>query len=160
MSKCIPFDSPAEAHRALAGLANFIEDLPHSRFTMPQWSDYTDRTERSCGTAGCACGWAATVHAARGWYFVLPKVNVYATAPIWNHRCGCDAFAAFFQLDPADAELITMPAKYDEEFGTSRPTPVQTAKRIRDVLRRIDPAALDEPTACAVPETASLSLSR
>lgn len=33
--------------------ANFLDDLPHDKFHMPKWSS-EDRTETSCGTAGCA----------------------------------------------------------------------------------------------------------
>lgn len=51
----------SEPHRKLAALANFLDDLPHDRFHMPAWGS-DDAAETSCGTAGCACGWAATVY--------------------------------------------------------------------------------------------------
>jgi len=33
---------------------------------MPEWAS-KDATETSCGSAGCACGWAATVFNREGW---------------------------------------------------------------------------------------------
>lgn len=151
--ECIPFATAAEAHRALAGLANFIEDLPHDRFTMPRWSA-DDATDTSCGTAGCAAGWAATKFADRGWRLADGVVSfVTGLIPVWGGHRGHVAFAEFFRI-PSRSLEITDPMRYRGEFGTISPTPAQTAKRIRDVLREIDPGALDEPMPCAVKEAA------
>lgn len=41
-------------------LAGFLEKLPPEKFNYGQWAG-TDRTATSCGTVGCALGWAASM---------------------------------------------------------------------------------------------------
>jgi hypothetical protein len=145
--KCTP--SPVQL-RKLAALANFLDDLPHRRFYMPGWVS-EDATATSCGTAGCACGWAATVYAGEGWIIDDGVV-------CFGRRYGALAFAGFFGIDFKLAYWITIGFDrhgpkfpgYVEEFNIEKSadiTPSMAAKRIRDVVLMYDPTGqyLDEP---------------
>jgi hypothetical protein len=144
--KCTP--SPVQL-RKLAALANFLDDLPHRRFHMPRWVS-EDATATRCGTAGCACGWAATVYAGEGW--------IIDDGLVWfDRRHGVLAFARFFGIDYTLAywitngfgNLVTGIPGYRDEFNVEDKdiTPAMAAKRIRDVVLMYDPTGqyLDEP---------------
>lgn len=134
---------PREAHRDLAALANFLDDLPSDRFHMPEWSD-KDATAVSCGTAACACGWAATIFQHKGFMFFYSAGKF---TPCYRDRMGEHAFAKFFSLGADDAALITWDFyAYRRDYGVwpSKITPGIAAARIREVLARVDPSALVE----------------
>lgn len=129
----------------LRTLANFLDDLPHDKFHMPQWAS-PDASEDACGTAGCAAGWAATVFKKEGWSFA--KGSNW-TMVQWNNLRGSFAFGAFFGLDRYEARWITTDfVSYLEEFGVPADdiTPRMAAKRIRDVIEMYDPSMLEEQT--------------
>jgi hypothetical protein len=153
----------------LRTLANFLDDLPHDKFHMPTWAS-DDFTDNSCGTAGCACGWAATIFANDGFSFVLDERN--NPVPKFEGVYGSDAFASFFGISKQDASWITAIlgvwdaamahgfsgwtlSSYVSEYDlASRDdiTPRHAADRIRRVIAKYDPTILDEPTSCAVPQ--------
>jgi hypothetical protein len=131
----------------LARLANFIEDLPHSKFHMPAWSS-KDGTDHECGTAGCFGGWGATVYASEGWSFGDDVGMGCGRKPTWNGLYGCVAIDAFFGL--GDAYLASRLTSgwdwYFHEFGVqpSGITPQISALAIRKVLNSIDPSIVTE----------------
>lgn len=141
----------------LAQLANFLDDLPHDKFHMPEWAS-ENATEQSCGTAGCACGWAATVYK-NDWTFVTP--NTWARPALRTDTDGAiepqDAFAEYFGIDDEDADWITCiiePEEGNKEFPSycdeyalddgALVTPRHAADRIRKVLAKYDPTVLEE----------------
>ncbi len=121
-------------------LANFLDDLPHDRFHMPIWCS-DDSTKKSCGTAGCACGWAATILHNKGWK--IQGVN--GGLPWYKDDCGHSAFATFFEISIWDAYVITCclegePGSYVEEYGLKESadiTPRHAADRIRKVITKL-----------------------
>lgn len=132
-------------HQKLASLANFLDDLPHRRFHMPKWVS-EDHSDTHCGTAACACGWAATIFHKEGWTFGELSVR-------YGEQSGAEAFADFFHLSHDDAWLITTNfMNYCHRFGVmaERVTPHMAAEVIRDVLRRIDPDSLESPATVEV----------
>ena len=154
--------------RKLAGLANFLDDLPSDRFHMPTWSA-EDRTKDSCGSAGCACGWAATIYR-KDWVFdVYGEPRLIKGQPYY-----CDAlpnpvsyFAEYFGITKDESFWITLHLShlrdltvtdfgvnkiglsYTEEHNLRRSgliTPRHAADRIRKVIRRHCPEWVnDEP---------------
>lgn len=77
--------------------ANFIEDLPHDRFHMPRFAD-RDCTTISCGTAGCAAGWAVTKFNDKGLVLYWPNANPLFVTPFYNGELGEFAISEFFGI--------------------------------------------------------------
>ena len=86
-----------ERNLRLVQLHNFLLDLPHSRFHMPRWSS-PDATEESCGTAGCAAGWAATKFHSLGFRLSSIAHPFLGKLPSFDGFEGIYAFAWFFGL--------------------------------------------------------------
>jgi hypothetical protein len=156
----------------LARLANFLDDLPHDRFHMPRWATYEECTETSCGTAGCAAGWAATVFSREGWRFAdaIPLCGVWADNRMTPVRFNpaIYSFAWFFGVHLEHARWITagftnQPYDIDEPlpgylavYGLTNPkdiTPRHAADRIRKVIAKYDATILAEAEG-QVPELA------
>lgn len=107
-----------EQWKKLAQLANFLDDLPHSKFHMPKWCS-PNATAYSCGTAGCAAGWAATIFNKEGWQCHPPhplslsdKYNRYGSIVLripnsTTILIGAEAFAVFFGISTGQACFIT-----------------------------------------------------
>jgi len=141
------YNAPGPPHfDKLNQLANFIDDLPSDHFHMPTWvSD--DATEKSCGTAGCACGWAATIFQKEG--FKLERFRK-TLVPEFGGFWADEAFAAFFSIPYALADWITTAIQcgrsskrfghlpsYCEEYNLARQsgvTPRHAADRIRRAI--------------------------
>lgn len=148
----------------LVTLMNFLDDLPHRKFYMPGWSS-ADRTRKSCGTAGCACGWAATIFAKEGWSFDsegFPRIK----SRVWTYS-DVQAFAFFFGITYSESFWIT--CDLDDEILELSPsnkarirklgfsyavehsllliediTPHMAADRIRKIVAKYDPSLLEE----------------
>lgn len=135
-------------HRKLLTLANFLDDLPHDKFHMPTYST-DDFNETSCGTAGCACGWAATVFAKDGWSWKR-ATHIDGGLPSFNWNAGWLGFADFFGISTADAIYICADfVSYQEEYGVyaAQITPRIAADRIRKVIARYATELLEEHSA-------------
>lgn len=146
-----------ERHRNLRTLMHFLEDLPHSKFHMPTWAA-KDATATSCGTAGCAAGWAVTLFHKQGLILLQCKDYLgtysYPTLPTLHGESvpsGCNAFAEFFGLDIFDAHHITSDfcssIGYLARFNLEYPkdiTPQMAAETIRGVLQKVAPEVLTE----------------
>ncbi len=140
--------------RELNILANFMDDLPCDRMHMPQWASW-DNTKTSCGSAGCAAGWAVTLFHREGFTFA-------GRWPLFGECVGSSAFAKFFEIPIEEAIAITgvMPRQnwpsYHDEFGVSfgKVTPRMVAKRIRDVIRALGGTVVED---YPVPEVAGVS---
>jgi hypothetical protein len=144
--------------RKLVTLANFLDDLPHDRFHMPSWAAI-DATTESCGTAGCACGWAATVFQKDGW--TLMQYAPLVLIPKWGEYVNEWAFALFFGIRYEESAAITVLlggrineherfagfATYVDEYGLTNEsaiTPRHAADRIRKVVARYDASLLED----------------
>jgi hypothetical protein len=148
----------------LVRLANFLDDLPHDRFYMPHWAS-RDFTTTSCGTAGCAAGWAATIYN-KDWVF-----NMIEGWPFLRNSCNTRTllhpsivdFADYFGITIGDAAYITsflnnacvflrhennirpdrLPyTKKYNLFVSEDITPRHAADRIREVVAEYDPELL------------------
>ena len=90
-------------------------------------------------------GWAGTIHQRYGASLVpMQSKNLGSHWLEYRGRHGFGAFESLYEVKWKQAIEICSPAEYRAEFGTVNPNPRQVAKRIRDVLSRIDPAALTE----------------
>lgn len=106
----------------LGRLANFLDDLPHDKFYMPEWE---------CGAAVCACGWGKRIHG--------DKIGLA--------RSGISEFAFAYGISVDLAHSITAGFReYFELYGVTAEhiTPRMAADRIRKVLAIVNPAALAE----------------
>ncbi len=155
-----------ERHRNLRTLMNFISDLPHDKFHMPNWCGH-GATNTSCGTAGCAAGWAISLFHKKG-LILSPYVPVL----VGTDARGSEAFAEFFGIPFGAACAITQAAgifnehniyyggillgsiqSYQKEYGVSVSgsdiTPRMAAERIHKVLEMVAPEVLkEENTPC------------
>ena len=122
-------------------LANFMDDLPRKSCHMPTWAA-DDATEFSCGSSGCACGWAATIFRKEGWSFDISCPM--GAVPTFGVSSGAAAFARFFEIPLDSAWSITMPStsvhhpSYYDQFKVitfESVTPQMVATRIRDIIR-------------------------
>lgn len=155
-------NTPMETrHRNLLRLANFLDDLPHDKFHMPSWAS-NDGDDNSCGTAGCACGWAATIFKEQGWSFRLFHPNLQTSNKVL--LSGVVAFAEFFGISWNESWAITcfLEDHYKYQNPSSRflsycteyniasefqITPHHAADRIRKVLKKVAPHLLEEEIA-------------
>jgi hypothetical protein len=134
-----------EQLKKLAGMANFMEDLPRDKCTMGDWSA-PDHTATSCGSAGCLAGWAATVHKTE-WEFSpggFPRLR----GPAFRHGVVARSFAEFFGVTTYEADALTCgegcPEAGLECEDLEQMTPRDVARRIRAVVASYDPSLLDE----------------
>lgn len=164
-----------EKLKRLAQHRNFLLDLPHSKFHMPDYCS-EDATENHCGTAGCSAGWTAVQFQSHGWRF--RQLGDRFTEPVWSNCPGLDmlddqttdSYAMFYGITSREAEWITIGMWGATDLGEGHPlgygpcyervygveaediTPAMVADRIARLLREYDPSLLDEP--CAAPELA------
>lgn len=151
-----------EQLKKLAAMANFMDDLPSDKLTMPQWAA-ADATEHSCGTAGCFAGWTATVHAREGWRFVPSCFGDRPRYPVlpgrfdergsYEDHPSTVSVADFFGITRAEAHALTGGAAchcLPPQFLALQ-TPRDVARRIRAVVRYYDPTLLDEPATVEPP---------
>lgn len=133
--------SIAVGNRRLLKLAKFLRTLPRKRFDYRTWtgSDWEGAQDLSCGTTGCALGWAATMPTFRrlglrliagfGYLRGFPKVG---------RKVGSAAAEVLFGISVNEAEHLFMPG-----FGEDNATPKHVAKKIeRFVAKRKN----DRPT--------------
>jgi hypothetical protein len=133
----------AEAHRDLLTLRNFLLDLPHSKFHMPAWTAQ-DATEISCGTAGCAAGWAATIFHKKGWTLRRwPMAGEMGWLPEYGKDQGSFAFATFFMIKDQEADYVCSPFSYRYVFSNSGMfnsiTPTEAAGHITEIGKKHAP---------------------
>ena len=125
-----------ERNLRLVQLHNFLLDLPHSRFHMPRWCS-ADATEESCGSAGCAAGWAATKFHYLGFRLDSIQRPLFGRFPEFDGFQGTLAFAWFFGLTGDEAQKITNDfASYIRDYGVQPEhlTPAMVADRIARIL--------------------------
>ena len=119
----------------LQTLANFLRTVPAHKFDLWSWRSappsalsLSDQslTDPSCGTAGCAVGWACAYPAfqAEGLAF-HPKIG----APTLYGHIGWEAVKVFFGLSLADASYLFHCSGYP-----SNPTPDMVADRIEKFI--------------------------
>lgn len=104
------------------------------KFNMAQWGNAAvlGTDEASCETAGCACGWATTMPAAKKEGLMLVSYFDYTGQTKYQlyHRksaySGFNAAAQFFRISGSDAEYLFSP-EGDAEKDTD---PVRIADRL------------------------------
>lgn len=122
--------SIAVGNRRLLKLADFLDKLPRKRFTYDRWVA-EDWTEKSCGTAGCALGWAASMPAFQR--LGLSISDVYGLpAPAFNDglQGPMAAARAIFGEEQAVIDLF-VPSTDAEE----KATPKYVARKIRKFVK-------------------------
>ncbi len=117
--------------------ANFLDDVPSDRFHMPMWSS-SDGSLTSCGTAGCAAGWAVNRFHREGLHFTCPGSGPRMEGVGGG---GVTVIAKFFDIPRYDAETITCDFdKYWEMFDEVHAadiTPHMAAEMIRHTIRKL-----------------------
>jgi hypothetical protein len=128
-------------------LAAFLEIVPEHKFNLRDWRDaglqrftlgerlsgYYISNEKllnnSCGTSGCAIGWACTIPE-----FIKDGFTWSGNCPILTDHSkewrGFDAVEYFFSIDKVTSEYLFMDTYYDNDKSGSK----DVANRIREVV--------------------------
>lgn len=123
--------SIATGNRRLLKLAAFLRKLPDGRFYYNQWvgSDWQGAQDLSCGTTGCAMGWAATMPEFRrlGLYLEMSDGQGY---PALKGKDGEEytalgAAKKLFALDYDGARHLFIP-----EWSERQATAIEVARKI------------------------------
>lgn len=116
-------------NRRLLVLAAFLRKLPRKRFDYGAWvgEGWRGAQDLSCGTTGCALGWAATMPIFRRLGLHL---EVSSGVPTCGGRSGTGAGEAIFALSDADAMNLFYPS--DNEANA---TPTYVARKIEKFVR-------------------------
>lgn len=115
-------------NQRLLKLAKLLESVPRSKFDYTQWGLQWDGRKNSCGTKGCALGWACTVPSFR-------KLGLKMTNGEWGPRpvspSGEESYAAcaIFNIDTEQSYDLFLPLE-----GEYKATPKQVAKKIRNFV--------------------------
>lgn len=143
-----------EKLKKLLSLANFLMDLPHSKFFMPAWSA-SDATDHSCGCAGCVAGWAATKFK-EDWAFApYNSFDVFGRIPLLQGRLHQKViglhtgviyhFAEYFGISTEHAEQITSRPLFYDVKSLVDVTPQMAGERIKRLIaENYDPSILEE----------------
>lgn len=125
-------------------LADFMEKLPPKRFNFLRWvgTDWKGAPDFSCGTTGCALGWATTMPFFRRLGLQMGGVE---RVPTIN---GAPIHSSFFSrlLVPSEmCELFGVSQDvFDQlfvpKFRTDNPTPKQWARRARRIYAELQKA--------------------
>jgi hypothetical protein len=135
-------------------LAAFLETVPEHKFSLSSWRDtglerltleerlsgyYISNKKllnNSCGTTGCAIGWACTIpefiEDGFSWSRNCPLLTDNSKEwrewmKVWH---GFDAVENFFSIDGSTSEYLFMDTSYDEYKSGSK----DVANRIREVV--------------------------
>lgn len=135
--------------KRLLKLADFLKALPPQKFDYCSWvgSDWKGKQDLSCGTTGCALGWACAMPDFRRLGLKFRKIG--------NKRTGYTGFPmvpgktqdgeghaghasrVVFGLSHDQHNLLFMPKPYNPPTGpTGDATPKQVAAHIRKFVRR------------------------
>lgn len=147
----------AVSARRLLKLAIFLEALPRKRFDYSHWvgDDWQGARDLSCGTTGCALGWAATMPEFRrlGLRLMCRKrwngglhgyADLEALGPLDARGSTTDrsliAAASVFGLLATEARYVFLPEHSDcggnlPDAPTGRATPKQVAAHIRRFVK-------------------------
>lgn len=119
----------------LLALAAFLRKLPRKRFNYAMWAG-EDFTEKSCGTVGCALGWAASMPKFRRLGLRIDATGIPVYGPTLDN-IGASAGMEIFGLDFSEAAYLFHPGDEAEENAT----PKYVARKIeRFVAKRIKAA--------------------
>ena len=119
-------------NRRLLALAAFLRKLPRKRFNYAMWSD-DDHTEKSCGTTGCALGWAASMPRFRRLGLHIDGTGIPVCGNPFDGNIGASAGAEIFGISYGEACELFHPNE-DEENAT----PKYVARKIeRFVAKRV-----------------------
>lgn len=116
----------------LQTLATFLLTVPFKNFDMALWQD-------SCGTVGCALGWACTIPEFREAGLKMKKAEGDSPLPRytddWNYWDGFDAGAAFFDISETLSYWLFHQDFYfrAQDFYTGI-TPQRVAERIEKLI--------------------------
>jgi hypothetical protein len=133
-------------------LAAFLETVPEHKFDLSfwRWSYEIDENSvslselnaslsneslisQSCGTTGCAIGWACTIPE-----FIEDGFTWSRNYPLLTNRdkewCKWDAIQEFFSIDGNTAEYLFMDAYYYYNKSGSK----DVANRIREVVSKFN----------------------
>lgn len=121
--------------RRLLKLADFLETVPPTKFSLRTWvqsmpTQPESETEGSCGFAGCAMGWAVHAKLFRGLRFATSAEadEVHNPEPVYKGKIGFPAVNVLFDIDTDDSHRLFAAPRYNEPHTT----PKQVAKRIRE----------------------------
>lgn len=128
--------------RRLLALAKFLETkVPRKRFNYSDWvgTNWKGKQDLSCGTTGCALGWAATMPLFRRLGMELRKKDggggyvALKGAKEYGSEASHDAAIAVFSISTDESEYLFAP------FCSGLPTtatPKRVARHIRQFVER------------------------
>jgi hypothetical protein len=128
-------------------LAVFLDTVPEHKFDLSSWrdtelekltpgellsGDYISNEKllnNSCGTTGCAIGWACTIPE-----FIEDGFSWSRACPLLTDNSkdwyGFDAVLNFFSIDESTSEYLFIDTSYDDDKSGSK----DVANRIREVV--------------------------
>lgn len=116
----------------LARLATFLHRVPREKFDMERWATFDFSPVTGCGTAACACGWAAHIFKDEG--FRLEHVfGGSSLRPTYNGAWNWTAIETFFQISYKTSQDLF--GAWDEHDNRVERGPRQVAKRIKHFLQ-------------------------
>ena len=120
--------------KRLRRLSAFLKTIRPRDFDMETWRFGPDPEPKTCGTTGCALGWACTIPE-----FKEAGLKMYGGCPRYAdgagiHTDGYHAGAEFFGLTLAQSYHLFDPSAYEDEGAFT--TPADVAKRIDSMLKR------------------------
>jgi hypothetical protein len=118
-------------------LAKFLEELDTTKvkFEMDYWGilplEKEDEEAWSCGFAGCAAGWGASIPELRAAGLEFHKYG-RSFSLVYDGYMSENALAAFFEIDLETVDRFFMPSTYQIKIEDI--TPKKVAARIREYL--------------------------
>lgn len=144
----------------LLKLADFLDKLPRDRFAFGIWweSDPVGiksfvKKVPSCGTVGCALGWACSMPEFKRLGLYLQEICEYVAVPALvvvdeSDALGIDAAVLLFGISYDEAGLLFFPRdKYRVMDTLNLPdtaTPKQVARNIRKFCKKKWPAEMEK----------------
>ena len=105
----------ATGNERLLKLADFLEQLPPKRFKYDEWvgEDWKGAKDLSCGTTGCALGWATTMPRFRRMGLVLSTKSIFGAEAVpfdtKTGEAGAEASLRIFALNRREADYLFIP---------------------------------------------------
>lgn len=134
--------STAVGNKRLLKLAAFLRTVPRKRFDYASWvgEDWQGAQDLSCGTTGCALGWAATMSQFRRLGLRLKGNSYFGGEVVLGRSGGVNAAKRLFGLTYEEAEYLFVPNdgynsdpldfEYHDDLDETKATPKYVARKI------------------------------
>jgi hypothetical protein len=123
--------------RRMRTLIAFLQDVPRKEFTMEFWWKDVKKNGHTCGTAGCAAGWAAHIPSfKRAGY----KLDACWQEPQFKGKVEFEAIAELLDIPVIDASFLFGCQSHKPNFHN---TPKRVAKNLERYMNGATVKELD-----------------